>query len=266
MNTVLHSFLANFYASHSASIFSGSFYDSTATTALLSVDILQYVGVVFITALLASNYGTAHDTLVSRLVRSSKFFIYTSLVLNTLYIFTFSDAVLAMDVQLFSGLYSLNASTQVLKILVCAYFLALYEMLPKLSSTNNFRILELPLLMHITLALSVTMVSSTNFALILLALEGFSLALYVMTALSRTYGGITASVKYFAFGTLGSIFLFWGTVHIYAVIPTLSTELVSHVFNNTHAEYTDRTDALNFAAATISFGFMLKIGAAPVHQ
>lgn len=55
-------------------------------------------------------------------------------------------------------------------------------------------------------------------------------------------------------------------MHIYAVIPALSTELVGHVFNNAHAEYIDRTDALNFAAATISFGFMLKIGAAPVHQ
>jgi len=51
-------------------------------------------------------------------------------------------------------------------------------------------------------------VSSTNYALLLLALEGFSLILYIMTTLGRVYGGVTAAVKYFAFGTLGSIFLF----------------------------------------------------------
>ena len=67
---------------------------------------------------------------------------------------------------------------------------------------------ELPLLMHITVALSCTIISSTNFALLLLSLEGFSLVLYIMTTLGRAYGGIIAAVKYFAFGTLGSIFLF----------------------------------------------------------
>lgn len=208
MNTLLHKFLTVLATPHNADIFTGSFHDSTAVNILLFTDVLQYVGVIFITALLASSYDTDHSILVSRLVRSSKFFIYASLITNMLCIFAFSDAILSTDVYLFSGLYSLNASTQTLKILVFIYFLGLYEILPKISATTNFRVLELPLLMHITLALSITMVSSVNFALLLLALEGFSLALYVMTALSRTYGGITASVKYFAFGTLGSIFLF----------------------------------------------------------
>lgn len=55
-------------------------------------------------------------------------------------------------------------------------------------------------------------------------------------------------------------------MHIYAVIPSLSIEIIDHVLNNAHAQYIDRADSLNFATATISFGFMLKIGAAPVHQ
>lgn len=55
-------------------------------------------------------------------------------------------------------------------------------------------------------------------------------------------------------------------MHIYAVIPSLSTEIISHVLNNAHTQHTDRADALNFAATAISFGFLLKIGAAPAHQ
>lgn len=110
---------------------------------------------------------------------------------------------------MFSGLYQLDVSTQFMKIVVLFFTLALYSAFPITAhNSNNFRTLELPLLIQITIALSVVMLSSSNYALLLLALEGFSLTLYVMTALGRTYGGITASVKYFAFGTLGSIFLF----------------------------------------------------------
>ena len=158
-----------------------------------------------------------------------------------------------------------NLSTQFIKILLLLLTGALYAFFP-VTVGGAFRTLELPLLMQITLALCITMISAANFALILLALEGFSLTLYIMTALGRTYGGITASVKYFAFGTLGSIFLFWGVVHIYAIVPSLSTEVVSLLFNAAHSEKVILNNSLDFATTAIAFGFMIKLGAAPTHQ
>lgn len=47
-----------------------------------------------------------------------------------------------------------------------------------------------------------------NFALFLVCLEGFSLTLYILATTGRLYGGISAAIKYFAFGTLGSILLY----------------------------------------------------------
>jgi len=49
--------------------------------------------------------------------------------------------------------------------------------------------------------------ANNDFALLLICLEGFSLSLYIMATMERTFGGIAASTKYFAFGTAGSILM-----------------------------------------------------------
>lgn len=73
----------------------------------------------------------------------------------------------------------------------------------KINNTN-----ELLVLVVISAALGLVIISSTHLAILLLALEGFSLVLYILTTFDRVQGGITAAVKYFSFGTLGSILLF----------------------------------------------------------
>ena len=62
--------------------------------------------------------------------------------------------------------------------------------------------------MQLAVFLSVVSVSCVNFVLLLLFLESLSLLSYILAMLQQDYGGITAAVKYFAFGTLGSILLF----------------------------------------------------------
>lgn len=173
----------------------------------LFIDMLSYVAVFALVFTIGARYNTEHSRLTALIISIAGFFCYFSLIASIFTLFLNFDAISGVKLHIFSGLYMFTSATQIFKIVLLLLTGALYTLFPR-ASHSSFRSLELPLLMQITLALCVTILSANNFALILLALEGFSLTLYIMTALGRTYGGITASVKYFAFGTLGSIFLF----------------------------------------------------------
>jgi hypothetical protein len=55
-------------------------------------------------------------------------------------------------------------------------------------------------------------------------------------------------------------------VHIYAVIPSLSTETLNILLSAACAEDIILNNSLDFATTAIAFGFMTKLGAAPTHQ
>jgi len=229
-------------------------------------DIVLYVGIVAVILVLGGLYSTVETIkLATYLLKVSATSLYISISLNLLGFYAGFDFLTSHNILLFEGSYSITLFSQIFKILMLLIVASLYALFPYVTS-SNMRVLELPLLMQITLALCATILSSTNLALLLLSLEGFSLILYIMTALGRTYGGITASVKYFAFGTLGSIFLFWGAVHFYALAPSLSFEVISAMLNASYLENINFVKSLNFASAAFTLGFMLKLGAAPTHQ
>jgi len=73
--------------------------------------------------------------------------------------------------------------------------------------SRHHGIAEFPLLSFLVIAFSFTIISSNNLALLFISLEGFSLILYILATVGRSNGGITAAVKYFIFGTAGSILI-----------------------------------------------------------
>lgn len=174
----------------------------------ISADMVLYVGIIVVIAVLGSNYGrTDMISLSAQLITVSGVYVYASLLIHLLAFMAGFDFLSSYSLLLFSSSYTFNMFSQVVKIIMLLMLGALYVLFPTVLPTK-MRVIELPVLLQICAALCSTILSSTNFALLLLALEGFSLTLYIMTALGRNYGGVTASVKYFAFGTLGSIFLF----------------------------------------------------------
>lgn len=112
-------------------------------------------------------------------------------------------------VSLLSNSYYASVFTHVNKIilLLIAYFIFTY-LSRLLISKHYLNAAELPLLLYISIVLATTIISSNQYAIILLALEGFSLTLYILTTIDRAQGGIIAAAKYFSFGTLGSVLLF----------------------------------------------------------
>jgi len=180
----------------------------TGAYAFLLADLILYAGIIAVICKLSvcySKYGT--EELVAKLMQLSSLFIYGSLVTNLVGLYGRFEFLNRYTLVLFDGSYSFSIFSQIGKIVILLLMVCLYAIF-SYTINSSIRLLELPLLLQINAALCTTILSSTNLALLLLALEGFSLVLYVMTALGRSYGGITASVKYFAFGTLGSIFLF----------------------------------------------------------
>jgi len=55
-------------------------------------------------------------------------------------------------------------------------------------------------------------------------------------------------------------------VHLYAIVPSLSFEVINALLSRCYGEVPQLNIALDFATTAIAFGFMLKLGAAPVHQ
>jgi NADH:ubiquinone oxidoreductase subunit 2 (subunit N) len=108
--------------------------------------------------------------------------------------------------------------------------LGLYRFLDALAISHSQGIAEFPILSHLVLCFSLTMISAGDFALLLICLEGFSLILYIMATIGRLHGGITAAAKYFAFGTAGSVLILWGAVHIYEATGSMSFRAVFYVF------------------------------------
>lgn len=55
-------------------------------------------------------------------------------------------------------------------------------------------------------------------------------------------------------------------VHVYTIVPTLNSGVINFILDNVYLEPAEINNSLNFATTAMTFGFMLKIGAAPGHQ
>jgi NADH-quinone oxidoreductase subunit N len=104
--------------------------------------------------------------------------------------------------------------------------------------------------------------SADNLIVLLITLEGVSLASYILPTLGQTRGGVIAAVKYFVFGTVGSIYLVWGIANLYATYPSLSLVGLYNLLSAGHLFSAQISQAFGL----IFIGFLIKLGAAPVHQ
>ncbi len=175
-------------------------------------------------------------------------------------------------IQIISTCY-INSSSNSIHALLFKFFFLLLNLfllsyLPIVLNNKYYvNAIELPILIQISIALIFTLITTQNWVIILLALEGFSLILYILTTIDRSQGGITAAAKYFSFGTLGSVFLLWGVVHIYSIEPVLLINVINDlvITTQTYGLFT-LNNSLEFANSLIILGLLIKLGAAPFQQ
>jgi NADH-quinone oxidoreductase subunit N len=105
--------------------------------------------------------------------------------------------------------------------------------------------------------------------ILFLALEGFSLISYILVTYTQTYGSIISAVKYFIFGTFGSIWLLWGIAQLYFVLPSLSLNLWVFIIKYLMMDSSTNNllfGTIDFSSSLFVIGFLIKLGAAPTHQ
>lgn len=128
---------------------------------------------------------------------------------------------------------------------------------------------EVPVMTYLVACFAWALLDLEDFALFLVCLEGFSLTLYILATVGRLYGGISAAIKYFVFGTLGSILLYWGGISTFELTANMNINQLSDLLNvsieNAEANSNIYSKAL-LAQSFILLGFLIKLGAAPLHQ
>lgn len=126
---------------------------------------------------------------------------------------------------------------------------------------------EVPILIFLVACFSWSLTEVNNFGLFIICLEGFSLTLYILATTKRTYGGVSAAVKYFIFGTLGSVLLYWGSLSIFELTATMSIDGIKEFIENSRDWNNNTINAgLLWTQIFIILGFLIKLGAAPTHQ
>ena len=225
---------------------------------IFNINIYSYSMLMVLILIFIRNYASSNSNdLVNLLEKAQKailFLLFTSLI----YVSLVLDSSTQNNFSNFSTLFVLLLAIGLI------YF------------TNTLSVekgaVSFILLSFTVICLSWTMLGYANndFALLLICLEGFSLSLYIMATMERTFGGIAASTKYFAFGTAGSILMLWGGVNFYELIGSLNSfaiiEYINNVVNNHN--YTDMSVLVKVISSSVLIvvGLLIKLGAAPTHQ
>jgi NADH:ubiquinone oxidoreductase subunit 2 (subunit N) len=165
----------------------------------------MFASIFILLIILSNQYKIKNYNLFSAQTKVLKFIVYCSLflILITFPLILNSSGFQSDDVFPY---YQINLFTQSIKFIMLIINIVIINFLPFLLKQSNMP--EFPLLFQMLNSLSFIVISTSNLALLLLALEAFSLILYILTTFEHSHGGVTAAVKYFSFGTLGSILLF----------------------------------------------------------
>jgi len=200
--------------------------------------------------------------------------IFLCLCFQLYYASVYSELLPASGLYLFSGTYYVTYYTQVVKLISLALWLGLSRYLDTLvlgaaKMSKHHGIAEFPLLSFLVISLSFAMISSNNLAFLFIGLEGFSLILYILATVGRSTGGITAAVKYFIFGTAGSILILWSLIHFYEFTSSVSLSTLFYLLQLSEEffmVYPSLTIRSEWISVILLVGFLVKLGAAPFHQ
>jgi len=139
--------------------------------------------------------------------------IFESVLIIIIFLLGLNLILYDNEIYLFNNSYIINIYTQICKLLSILILYCILRMGKGMFITNNYT--ESIILYNICSLFGLLMISITHVGILILALEGFSLSLYILSASNKLQGGIMASVKYFTFGTLGSMIMLFGVSQIY---------------------------------------------------
>jgi NADH-quinone oxidoreductase subunit N len=168
------------------------------------------------------------------------------------------------EAVLFSGAYSVDAFSQLLKIVIAAGYLGIGLMTGGLSDIRQEARAEF----HLFLALSVTglilLVSSIDVITIVVALELSSFPLYLLVAMRRERPGqrmqMESAIKYIMFGIAANGIMLFGLSYLYGLTGSTSLPVILAKL----PPMLDSPLAITGLALTLA-GFLYKLAIFPFH-
>jgi NADH-quinone oxidoreductase subunit N len=236
----------------------------------ISSDLVLYAALPILLIHFGMSYS--HKTSEKLLVESLKLSYAFVFLAFMLFVFQMAVVYFSSNIQYLSflkDLYILDLFIVLSKFFMFVIWLSLHKFMR--ASVLLFKkqgVAEFPILSYLIFCFSIIIISSGNLAFLFISLEGFSLILYIMASIGRSYGGITAAVKYYIFGTAGSVLVLWGAVHLYEVSSSLSFKVFSFLSNSLDELplYHPLIDKVEWASTSILIGLLIKLGVAPTHQ
>lgn len=204
-------------------------------------NLFSFIFAIVITASYGKLYSDSSTRIFQTIAKAVQVALYISLLFLIHFIFN-------------NNYFGISTNFFEILLLTILLFLSLIMVSTNLISIKSF---ETPLLIYVVASFGWVLLNTSDLALFIICIEGFSLTLYVLATTSRTFGGIMAAVKYFAFGTLGSLMLYWGAVNMFEIIGSMNMLVFMNVTSH---------DKSIWIQSLILSGLLIKLGAAPFHQ
>lgn len=166
--------------------------------------------------------------------------------------------------ELWSGMLQLDNLALMLNIIISAAALLTIFVSSTYEKAAKFPSAEYYFMLLNTSSGMMLMAMGTNLLMIFIALELFSISLYVMVGLLREDRISTeASLKYFFMGAFATAFLFYGIALVYGASGSLNLDSIYFA-----AKSADTSQQLFFTIGfgLILVGFAFKIGLVPFHK
>ena len=162
----------------------------------------------------------------------------------------------------FGGAFMLDPFARLMKVLVIAGSVVTLAMSGDFMREERFERFEFPILVLLSTAGMMLMVSASNLLALYLGLELQSLALYVLAASNRDNARSTeAGLKYFVLGALSSGMLLYGISLVYGFTGSVDFATIARVLGEG-----GRSLGLVFGLVFILAGLAFKISAVPFHM
>ena len=163
-----------------------------------------------------------------------------------------------------SGAFYRDRWTALAQVILCGVGLATTLLSTEHLGRNDEHIAEFFSLLLASAAGMTFFVGAGNLMTLFLALEWFSIALYVMCAIDyEAEGSLEAGLKYLIVGSFGSAALLFGSALIYGATGTISFAGIAHAIG-AHGLAGDSLLATGVALVIAGLGF--KMSAAPFHM
>lgn len=244
----------------------------------------NFMAVIIITVLFGHMYSKASSvSLLSQVTKLAQCFwligiLYYSFYLLIRFVFissSSSELINNVGLRLNSAAYESylyseqNYYSHVMGLVFLIVLAGLHLFINSLMTSSTQISPEVPVMTYLVACFAWALLDLQDFALFLVCLEGFSLTLYILATVGRLYGGISAAIKYFVFGTLGSILLYWGGISVFELTANMNVTQLSELLNSnieSNESNYDLYSKATLAQSFILFGFLIKLGAAPLHQ